>query len=62
MTKLLVNQHNIPEKCFYDRKSLNNHIQHKRVRDMEYFFAKRGRTGITHVPSNADLIDTFENC
>ena len=35
---LLVNQHNIPEKCFYDRKSLNNHIQHKCVRDMEYFF------------------------
>ena len=46
----------------YDRKSLNNHIQHKCVRDMEYCFAKRGRTGITHVPSNADLIDTFENC
>ena len=23
------------------------------------FFAKRGRTGITHVPSNADLIEAY---
>ena len=47
---------------FYDRKSLNNHIQLKCVRELNIFFAKGGRTRITHVPSNAYLIDKFENC